>query len=226
MRFAEPPVWLRPDTGTGWARALSGWSAHGRLVAAATAADWGTGRAGSRHLIAATLGHLLGREAAGIALARDDQGRPYPVHGGTGERLPVDVNLSHTGDLFVLGVSRAGRIGVDIERADRIIATGPSMLARFCHPAETVALSGVSGAVRTEAIARLWVGKEAIAKADGRGLAIGMPTVRVDRPPQGYRLGIDRLRRAPSGADYWVAVALREDRTTPITTRTLQEAAR
>ncbi|MBB1256110.1 4'-phosphopantetheinyl transferase family protein [Streptomyces alkaliterrae] len=211
MPLAEPPLELLPDPDApGWRRLTARWRRCGVVVGHAEEACWGTGRTGSRALVAATVGHLLELPAERVALERDHRRRPYPVDRETGRRLPVDLNLSHTDDLFLLGVSRNGRIGVDVERADRDIAPGPRMLARVCHPGERDALAELSRQARTEAVARLWVCKEAVAKADGRGLLLDLSTVRADVPPPGWRLATSRLPSSRTAAGYWIGAALRE----------------
>lgn len=205
-RRLPPPLPLRPGSGgPDWRRAALRWRRTGTLVAVADRADWGPGRAGSRALVAAVLGGLLGLDPERIGLDRDDRRRPYPVDLAGGARLPADVNVSHTEDLLVIGVSRHGRIGVDVERADRDIAAGTRLLGRFCHPAERRALAALPAPARTDAVARLWVGKEAYAKADGRGLALDFATLRIDRHHPGWRLTTVRL---PAG--YWIGCALHE----------------
>ncbi|MFJ1590544.1 4'-phosphopantetheinyl transferase family protein [Kitasatospora albolonga] len=211
MPLAEPPLELLPDPAAPvWGHLTARWRRHGVVVGHAEEARWGGGRTGSRALVAATVGHLLHLPAERVGLERDRRRRPYPVDRRSGERLPVDLNLSHTDDLFLLGVSRKGRIGVDVERADRDIAPGPRMLAHVCHPGERDALAELSRRARTEAIAKLWVCKEAVAKADGRGLLFDLSSVRADAPPPGWRLATTRLpgRRTPAG--YWIGAALRE----------------
>ncbi|MDB1089349.1 4'-phosphopantetheinyl transferase superfamily protein [Streptomyces sp. ACA25] len=180
---------------------------QGHLVGHGLAGDWGTGRPGSRRLITTTLGALLGLDPARIGLERDGCRRPYAVDRHTGVRLGVDMNLSHTADVLLLGVSRHGRIGVDVERADRDIASTPAMLTRICHPSEEAVLAGLPQPLLTDAIARLWVCKEAAAKADGRGLALDFRRLRVAGLPPRWSVGTARL--ANSGRPgYWSAAVL------------------
>ena len=210
--LAEPPVRLLPaGRGPGWRAAEARWRHDGVLVAVGNRSDWGQGKSGSRYLVAAVLSRLLGLDRAVVGTERDGRRRPFPVDLRSGARLPVDLNLSHTGDLLVLGVSRTGRIGVDVERADRDIAVGTQLLGRFCHPAEVRAVTALPPHARTDAIARLWVCKEAVAKADGRGLAMDFAKVRVDRQRPGWALGATRLAAPGIPAGYWLGSALRTE---------------
>jgi 4'-phosphopantetheinyl transferase len=117
-----------------------------------------------KHLVAAVSG--VAPEA--VCLAYQPGGRPYARCAGVGR---VEVSLSHTGELLVAGVSRRGRIGVDVEAAGR-----PMWYAdvgrRLCAPAERAALAGLAEPERERALLRLWTLKEAYTKALGRGMRL------------------------------------------------------
>lgn len=103
-----------------------------------------------------------------VRLAYEPGGRPYAVCPGA---YRVDISLSHTGDLLVAGVSRRGRIGVDVE------ATGRPMRyddvgRRLCAPAERAALAKLAEPERERLLLRLWTLKEAYTKALGCGMRL------------------------------------------------------
>ncbi|WP_052020360.1 4'-phosphopantetheinyl transferase family protein [Actinokineospora spheciospongiae] len=131
-----------------------------RLVASRAFAKWFAFR---------VLGHpvRLVKDARGKPGLADQDGQPVPG---------VDFSLAHTGDVLAVAVSRAGRVGVDVEVRDRPVDS-PAFRARACHPAEP-----------TDDPVRLWTVKEAIAKARGEGLLLDFRTVRADRPPPGWRV--------------------------------------
>ena len=52
----------------------------------------------------------LGEEAAGIVIVRGEHGKPRLARGG------LEFNLSHSGKLALLAVSRTRTVGVDVER--------------------------------------------------------------------------------------------------------------
>jgi 4'-phosphopantetheinyl transferase len=175
----------------------------------------------------------------------------------SGHAQPLEVNLSHSGDLCMVAVSPSRPVGVDVQR----LATGPAAAAlaqRFFPPEETrlvldaddnpvakgttdVDESGHAGdttahadphadarkdadgdtgtcdpaqpATRPEIFARLWVRKEALVKAVGSRLTMGLAvpthgpaplTIRHPRIEQGP-VRIDDLN-APHG--YSAAIAL------------------
>ncbi|MGX1678608.1 4'-phosphopantetheinyl transferase family protein [Streptomyces althioticus] len=99
-----------------------------------------------------------------VDLAYQPGGRPY-VRGCD----QIDVSLSHTEEMMVVGITRRGRIGVDVERADRRLAhTGSERQA--CTPYELRRLDAGKDAVRNDTMVRLWTLKEAYSKALGQGL--------------------------------------------------------
>lgn len=99
-----------------------------------------------------------------VDLAYQPGGRPY-IRGCD----QIDVSLSHTEDMLVVGVTRRGRIGVDVERADRrLVGTGSESQA--CTPYEKERLDAAGEAARNDGLVRLWTLKEAYSKALGQGL--------------------------------------------------------
>ncbi|GAA4982756.1 4'-phosphopantetheinyl transferase superfamily protein [Pseudonocardia tropica] len=185
-------------------------------------------RSSAEVLLAVARRLLPDRTRDRLAVARGPHRRPHLVDRVSGRPVPVDVNLSHTADLVVVGVARTGgppgtaaRIGVDVERVDRLVADRPGMLARFTAPVERRRLAAVPDATRTAAVSRLWTCKEAVAKADGRGLGLDLRTV-VPEPGHdghgevaavrgGARAAVTaRLVAHPArpGERYWIATAL------------------
>ncbi|MFC4147278.1 4'-phosphopantetheinyl transferase family protein [Micromonospora mangrovi] len=132
--------------------------------------------AASRLLLTHLVGAATGRAPGEIRLARDAARRPYPVG------QPVDVNLSHTADVLLAGVCTRGRIGVDIERADRWLG-GPVAAGRLCSEREHAALADLRGAALDRRLVRLWTLKEACAKALGGGLAHDLRSLSFDLAP-------------------------------------------
>jgi len=120
-----------------------------------------------------------------IDLAYQPGGRPY-LRGCD----QIDINLSHTGDIIVVGMNRSGRIGVDVERADRSMVGGGAE-SRACTPFERRQLRRLSRAERNAELLQVWTLKEAYSKAIGQGLRfrftefgfdLGAPVIRLVRP--------------------------------------------
>ncbi|MEU6847624.1 4'-phosphopantetheinyl transferase superfamily protein [Streptomyces sp. NPDC046716] len=107
---------------------------------------------------------VLGTLPAELELAYKPGGRPY-LRGID----QLDVGLSHTEGLLVVGLTRFGRIGVDTEPADRrMLDLGTE--ASACTPYELEELRRVPAPLRNRELVRLWTLKEAYSKAIGQGL--------------------------------------------------------
>lgn len=154
---------LRPLLGSDWPRYRQTEPAAGRMRFAVS-------RFVVRHAAAAALnvpvdGLELGYEPGGQPLVR-----------GAGEDL--EVSLAHTGELIVVGVSRTGPIGVDVQAADRDVSCdGPA--GPLCTVAEGAALAALPESERRARLLWLWTLKEAHARAlgHGHGLRRGSSTV-------------------------------------------------
>ncbi|MFJ2865833.1 4'-phosphopantetheinyl transferase family protein [Kitasatospora sp. NPDC087314] len=126
-------------------------------------------RAAERFLAA----RLLLKHAAATAVQADPRsleiwyklnGRPY-VRGCD----QVDVSLSHSGTMLVVGITQRGLIGVDVESKDRWMLV-PGIEAQVCTPAEREAWAALPEDERNAELIRLWTLKEAYSKAIGQGL--------------------------------------------------------
>lgn len=118
----------------------------------------------SRLLLRRTAAEVIGTTPDQVDLAYEPGGRPY-VRGCD----QIDVSLSHTQDVLVVGVTRRGRIGVDVELADRRMA-GTASEAQGYTRFEREALDADAAERRNDLLVRLWTLKEAYSKARGQGL--------------------------------------------------------
>ena len=111
------------------------------------------------------LASLIGPEDASAA------GLDYSHHGRPSLRgyPDLDFNLSHSGPWVACAVSRRGRIGIDVETA-----RDPSgqVADRFFSVHEKAWLGSMLADQVEERFTQLWTLKEALVKADGRGLSI------------------------------------------------------
>lgn len=89
----------------------------------------------------------------------------------------VDASISHSGDALLVAVVAGGMIGVDVELPPFSAFGSRTLVRRMCHPDELARLTGLPESLRRRALARLWTAKEALAKADGRGLALDFRTI-------------------------------------------------
>lgn len=113
----------------------------------------------SRSLLRHVLGRLLQQAPADIVFKYGTNDKPA-VDG-------IDFSISHCGDWLALAVSRGRRIGVDLE--NRIDHGDCLDVARKCFsPRELTELA--QGTDMPQTFCAIWVRKEAVVKAAGRGL--------------------------------------------------------
>ncbi|MET9178972.1 4'-phosphopantetheinyl transferase superfamily protein [Kitasatospora aureofaciens] len=108
------------------------------------------------------LARYTGRPPADLRLHRSARGRP----GLTPAPHPaaLDFNLSHSGDLALIAVTRTGTVGVDLEEV-RADLDHRAMAARFLGPAEARLIAGLPPAAGRHAFYARWTWREAYAKA-------------------------------------------------------------
>ncbi|MBB1242389.1 4'-phosphopantetheinyl transferase superfamily protein [Streptomyces durbertensis] len=134
-----------------------------------------------QYLVAHTLVRRLltletGVPEAAVEFWRSSRGRPFvrptggePVSGRAG----LDFNLSHSHGYNAVALTRGRRVGVDVERLDRIEERTLAGIAESFAPGERRWLTGLpKGRAYARAVLRLWTLKEAYAKARGLGLAL------------------------------------------------------
>lgn len=136
--------------------------------------DHAAGRAPLRQL----LGRYLGCAAEQVVLNDSAHGRPElagPQRGALG------FNWSHSGGRALVAIARRVQPGIDLEHRQRRGTRDVLVLAqRFFAPQEVQALRELAAGDRTLAFLRLWTLKEALLKAEGRGLAYGLHRVVVE----------------------------------------------
>jgi 4'-phosphopantetheinyl transferase len=145
----------------------------------------------------------LARRLGGREIRRSGDGKPW-VAGGP------HFNLSHSGGLALIAVCEDGVVGVDLE-AERRLRNPDGLARRMCSPRELERVNASSDL--NAALLGLWVRKEAVAKAEGGGLATALSGIDVLDPlvsAGGARWFVHDLP-AP-GPGYVAAVAWRADR--------------
>src|SRR5437763_14014369 len=118
------------------------------------------------------LGRAIDASPQDVAIERGLRGRPRLAG-----NADIDFNVSHTADVALIGLSRAGRIGVDVEHADRVIQSS-GLARRILTDRERATLPSHDGDAIRRRILRLWTCKEALAKATGA--AMSAPFGRLD----------------------------------------------
>jgi 4'-phosphopantetheinyl transferase len=158
-----------------------------RLRRPADRARFATGR----RLARTALGARLGVPPTDVPLTIGPAGRPR-VADAAAPDVPVtpaalDLSIAHAGAHVFVAVADGGRrVGVDVEGGPDAPLPDAGLLDVVCTPAERAALAGLQPGPRHEAFLALWTRKEAVLKADGRGLLVDPATLELtlDGPPR------------------------------------------
>lgn len=127
----------------------------------------GDPRARASEVLVRTAADLLGAAAADIGVTREPSGGPRLL--GAGAHLRVSV--SHGRGVVAVAVSRAARVGVDIEREHQLPAL--ALAKRWMGEADAAWLARQRPEWHAAGFLWLWTQKEAIGKARGCGLRGG-----------------------------------------------------
>ncbi|MBU2083212.1 MAG: 4'-phosphopantetheinyl transferase superfamily protein [Alphaproteobacteria bacterium] len=95
---------------------------------------------------------------------------------------PLSFNLSHSGVWALLAVAATGSIGVDIEKI-RLLDALEKLAHNTFAPSEFDALMALDPTYRLDGFFACWTRKEALIKADGRGLEIPLDNFVVSVDP-------------------------------------------
>jgi 4'-phosphopantetheinyl transferase len=156
---------------------------------------WVIARAGLKDI----LGHYCGVAPGEIRFRNEPNGKPE-IDNVAGPSQ-IHFNLSHSGPVAAVAVTRLGPVGVDIEYR-RPIPEWKDIASRFFSSAEYGELVDLAEAQREGAFLRCWTRKEATIKATGEGLSAELDSFDVSlapgRPPQ-----VLRYRSESAQLDSW-----------------------
>ena len=151
--------------------------------------------------------------AASLRFDYGEFGKPVLAQGGAWH-----FNVAHSGDYALLAIANGREVGVDIEQ-HRSLPDLMDLAGAVLSPAEAAAWNGLPEAGRVPGFFAAWSAKEAVAKATGRGLGLGLEKLEVGVPaggalpaPRSVRVGASaacRLFALPAPAGYAAALALR-----------------
>jgi 4'-phosphopantetheinyl transferase len=150
-------------------------------------------RASMRTILAA----YLRAAAQELSFAYSENGKPALAETASGIRF----NLSHSGEMGLLGVVLRRDIGVDIELVRPDVETD-NLARRFFSPLERESILALPEGERISAFFRCWTCKEAFLKAQGVGLSRNLDSFDVEVNP---KLPACLLATRPDAAevDYW-----------------------
>jgi len=130
------------------------------------------GRACLRHL----LGQNLNLPAGRVPITLSPYGKPE-VAAGTGN--PIHFNLAHSRSTVLIALCRDCPVGVDLEYLDRTTDVHEVARASFT-PAEFLQIENrPTPDAQRRAFFQCWTRKEAVVKADGRGLSLPLASFEV-----------------------------------------------
>jgi 4'-phosphopantetheinyl transferase len=127
------------------------------------------------------LGALIGVAPHEVRLKLERFGKPELARDYASQ---IRFNLSHSGDLALLAVSRGPELGVDLE-LEREDVDVLELGATVFSPAEIQVLEALTARERRAHFFRLWACKEAVIKAEGTGFSLSTRTFTVELPALG-----------------------------------------
>ncbi|MER7764239.1 4'-phosphopantetheinyl transferase superfamily protein [Streptomyces sp. NPDC097619] len=151
--------------------------------------------AASRLLLKHAAAGALSADPADLELTYGPTGRPY-LRGCD----QIDISLSHTDDLLLVGLTTRGLIGVDAELAGRQLYR-PGLDRHICTPQERRDLAALDEADRNPSLVRLWTLKEAYSKAIGQGMQFRFTEFGFG--PDGRPTQVLRPDGTPGAGDEW-----------------------
>jgi 4'-phosphopantetheinyl transferase len=133
-----------------------------------------------RGILRTILGAYVGIGPAAVALEYGSHGKPSlaRTHGVAG----LHFNLAHSEDLALMAVTRAGTVGIDVERVRRL-DDAEDLVARFFSPRESAQFGALPPEQKAAAFFNLWTRKEAWLKATGEGIGSRLGEVEVSFRP-------------------------------------------
>jgi 4'-phosphopantetheinyl transferase len=118
----------------------------------------------TRYILRALISSCFGIAPYSMEFETNDYGKPYLRSEARDEK--INFNISHSGNLLVLGMCKDFDIGVDVEK----IRSRKDLYAvsdKFFSPEENGLVNSFSGKEKLTVFYKLWILKEAYAKAKG-----------------------------------------------------------
>jgi 4'-phosphopantetheinyl transferase len=116
-------------------------------------------------------------EAGALTFGIGDFGKPFLVDCPTGSES-IEFNLSHSGDLVLIGVASGCTLGVDVERLSRKVEF-KDLSDRFFSTEEAETIRRLPEGENRRVFFDTWVCKEAFIKAVGDGLTMPLDSFSV-----------------------------------------------
>lgn len=169
----------------------------GRIRSAGVRRRFLTSKATMRQVLAG----YAGIRPRDLEIALGEHGKPYLA------RHDIFFNLSHSGSLVVLAVSRTHSVGIDIELA-RAPLVSDQMILRCCSLRERQLLRRSVGSDRSRLFSTFWTRKEALLKAAGMGICDHLNRIDSADLLEGYSIDRRLIAEWPDLARPWMMVPL------------------
>lgn len=150
------------------------------------------------------LGARLGIEPAAVQFRYGPHGKPELD--GHAASSALKFNLSHSGDLALIGFAFGRELGVDIEFWRRL-GDEEALARRHFAPSELADYLALRPEARTEGFFNGWTRKEAFIKAVGRGLSLPLSSFEVELRP-GRAAALRSWQRGNDDSREWSLAAL------------------
>ena len=125
--------------------------------------------AASHALLYRAISQTLGLAPVSLRIGRDSMGKPFLVEP---ECTGINFSISHTDGMVAVATSLSGKVGVDVEAVDRYGMPQDDLCTFGLSVEEIAELAAFSEQERRARFIALWTAREAVAKADGRGLSL------------------------------------------------------
>jgi 4'-phosphopantetheinyl transferase len=153
-----------------------------------------------RGFVRCILGRYLKARPAELEIEHGPQGKPALA--GRWAKSGLHFNLSHCEDLALVAVTRAGRVGVDVERI-RPLSDADELANLFFSRPERAALEALPADDKPAAFFSLWTCKEAWLKATGDGIGESLSQVELALTPTGAARLLKTPEAYPRSATDW-----------------------
>jgi 4'-phosphopantetheinyl transferase len=146
------------------------------------------------------LSGYIDRRPEELQFGQNSFGKPHLIGAGAADTL--NFNMSHSGDVVLVGVTRERLIGIDVEMV-RPMKDFASIARLNFTPEECAFIENATGA-QQYAFFKSWARKEAVIKAVGKGLSMPLNTFDASIPPdeEGRRLTLPA--DAPEIESWWL----------------------
>jgi 4'-phosphopantetheinyl transferase len=133
-----------------------------------------------RGVLRLLLGEYLRADPAGLRIVCGRWGKPGLLESDYPEWR---FNVAHSENEMVIGITKAGCIGVDVEKR-RWLADESELVRRYFERDEVAEYEALPDCLRTEGFINGWTRKEAVLKARGEGLGTALDSFSVTLDPR------------------------------------------